>query len=48
MKIDDRMSFTLLPDGTVLMRAKNKSVLHLAGALRKKGRKAVSASQLSR
>jgi antitoxin PrlF len=41
MKAGDRMSFTLLPDGVVLMRVKNKSVSELAGRLHKKGRKAV-------
>lgn len=48
MKSGDRMTFTLMPDGTVLMRVKNKSVLGLAGSLRKKGRKAVPTHQLSR
>ena len=48
MKSGDRMTFTLMPDGTVLMRVKNKSVLSLAGSLRKKGRKAVPTNQLSR
>lgn len=35
MKSGDRMTFTMLPDGTVLMRVKNKSVMSLAGSLRK-------------
>ena len=48
MKPGDRISFTLMPDGTVIMRVKRKSVMELAGALRKKGRKAVSIEQLSR
>lgn len=47
MKPGDRMSFTLMPDGTVVMRVKNKSVIELAGALRKKGRKPVPVGQLS-
>jgi hypothetical protein len=42
------MTFTLMPDGTVLMRVKNKSVLELAGVLRRKGRKPVPIEQLSR
>ena len=44
----DRMTFSLLPDGSVLMRVKNKSVMALAGSLRKKGRKAIPVRQLSR
>jgi antitoxin PrlF len=48
MKPGDRMTFTLLPDGSVLMRVKNKSVMALAGSLRKKGRKAIPVNQLSR
>jgi AbrB family looped-hinge helix DNA binding protein len=48
MKSGDRMTFTLMPDGTVLMRVKNKSVLELAGVLRRKGRKPVPIEQLSR
>jgi len=48
MKSGDRMTFTMLPDGTVLMRVKNKSVMSLAGSLRKKGQKAVPVDLLSR
>lgn len=48
MKSGDRMTFTMLPDGTVLMRVKNKSVMSLAGSLRKKGQKAIPVEQLSR
>lgn len=48
MKAGDRMTFTLLPDGVVLMRVKKKSVLDLAGRLHKKGRKAVPLQDLSR
>jgi AbrB family looped-hinge helix DNA binding protein len=48
MKTGDRMTFTLLPDGTVLMRVKNKSVMDIAGRLFKKGRKALPVEQLSR
>jgi AbrB family looped-hinge helix DNA binding protein len=48
MKSGDRMTFTLMPDGTVLMRLKNKSVMNLAGSLRKKGRKPMPVGQLSR
>lgn len=48
MKSGDRIMFTLMPDGTVLMRLKNKSVMSLAGSLRKKGRRAVAVDRLSR
>ena len=44
----DRMSFTLMPDSTVVMRVKTKSVMDLAGLLRKKGRKPVAIARLSR
>lgn len=48
MKSGDRMTFTLMPDGTVLMRVKNKSVVELAGVLHRKGQKPVPVEQLSR
>jgi len=48
MKCGDRLAFTLMPDGTVLMRVKNKSILGLAGVLRRRGRKPVPIDQLSR
>jgi antitoxin PrlF len=48
IKSGDRMAFTLMPDGTVLLRVKNKSVMNLAGSLRKKGRKPLPIEQLSR
>lgn len=48
MKPGDRMTFTLMPDGTVLIRVKRKSVAQLAGVLRKRGRKAISVERLSR
>lgn len=48
MQPGDRMTFTLLGDGTVLMRVKNKSVLELAGVLRVKDRKPLPIEQLSR
>ena len=43
----DRMTFTLMPDNTVVMRVKTKSVMELAGVLRKKGRKPVAIERLS-
>lgn len=48
MKPGDRMTFTLMPDGTVVLRVKRKSIMQLAGALRKRGRKPISVAQLSR
>jgi len=48
MKPGDRISFTLMPDGTVIMRVKRKSVMDLAGVLHKKGRKPVPIDELSR
>jgi antitoxin PrlF len=48
MKAGDRMTFTLMPDGVVLMRVKNKHVSDLAGLLYKKGRKPLTVELLSR
>jgi len=48
MKTGDRMSFTLMPDGVVIMRVKNKRASDLAGMLYKRGRKPVPVEQLSR
>jgi len=48
MKAGDRMTFTLMPDSTVVMRVKSKSVTDLAGKLHKKGRKPLPVEQLSR
>lgn len=48
MKEGDLMTFTLLPDGTVLLRVKNKSAMQVAGRLHKKGRKALPIEDLSR
>ena len=48
LKSGDRITFTLMPDGTVLMRVKNKSVMSLAGSLRRRGRKALTVEELSR
>ena len=48
MKTGDRMTFTLMADGTVLLRIKNKSVMSLAGSLRRKGQKPLPVEDLSR
>jgi len=47
MKPGDRMTFTLMADGTVIMRVKTKSIMELAGMLHKKGRKAVALAKMS-
>jgi len=47
LKPGDRITFTPMPDGTVVMRVKNKSVMSLAGSLRR-GRKALPVEKLSR
>jgi antitoxin PrlF len=43
-----KRAITLLPNGTVLMRVKNKSAMDVAGRLHKKGRKALPVEDLSR
>ena len=48
MKSGDRMTFTLMPDATVVMRVKSGSLTKLAGTLHKKGRKPVPVERLSR
>ena len=48
MKAGDRLTFTLLPDGVVLMRVKDRNIMDVAGKLRKPRRKALSIEQLSR
>jgi antitoxin PrlF len=48
MKAGDRMTFTLMPDATVVMRVKRKSITEVAGSLHKKGRKPIPIEQLSR
>jgi len=48
MKTGDKIAFTLMPDGVVIMRVKNKRVAELAGLLHKKGRKPVPVELLSR
>ena len=48
MKPGDRMTFTLMADGTLLVRVKRKTVADLAGLLQRKGRKAVPIEQMAR
>lgn len=47
MKAGDRMTFTLMPDSTVVMRVKTGSIVDLAGKLHRKGRKTVPIDQMS-
>lgn len=47
LQTGDRMSFTLLPDGTVIMRVKNKSILDLAGMLHQDGQAPLPVEELS-
>jgi antitoxin PrlF len=48
MKDGDRVTFTLMPDGIVVLRVKNKRVSDLGGILHKKGRRALPVELLSR
>ena len=48
MKAGDKISFSLMPNGVVIMRVKNRRVSDLAGLLYKKGRKPVPIELLSR
>jgi antitoxin PrlF len=47
MKAGDRMTFTLMPDGTVVMRVKSKRFNDLVGMLYQEGRAAVPIEHLS-
>lgn len=42
----DQLHFTLLPNGTVVMRAKKRSLASLAGLLHVPGRRAVSLARM--
>ena len=44
----DKLVFTLLSDGTVVMRAKTKQLIELAGSLTRAGQPAVSIEQMKR
>jgi antitoxin PrlF len=48
METGDKITFTLMPDGVVLMRVKNKHLSDVAGLLYRKGRKPVPVELLSR
>lgn len=48
IKPGNRVTFTLTPNGTALLRVKNKSVMSLAGSLKRKRQKTVPVELLSR
>ena len=48
LKPGDKITFTVMPNGTVQMRVKNKRVTALAGILRKPGQKRLPTHLLSR
>jgi AbrB family looped-hinge helix DNA binding protein len=47
MKAGDQMTFTAMPDGTVIVRLKNRSIMDQAGSLARAGRKAVSTARMT-
>ena len=48
LKPKDQVSFTLMPDGAVIMRAKKRSLGELYGVLHKPGRKAIPIADMKR
>ena len=48
LKPQDRVHFTLLADGTVIMRAKKRSIRDLYGILHRRGRKPIPLAQMNR
>jgi AbrB family looped-hinge helix DNA binding protein len=47
LKVGDRVTFTAMPDGTVVMRVKKGSITELAGILYEEGRAPVPIEKLS-
>lgn len=43
----DKIQFTLLPDGTVILRAKRRSILALHGMLHQPGNKPISLNNMN-
>jgi AbrB family looped-hinge helix DNA binding protein len=43
---NDKLTFTPMPDGTVVLRAKTRSLADVGGLLHRKGRKAVPLERL--
>ena len=48
LKSGDKLVFTLLSDGTVVMRAKTRQLIELAGSLTRAGQPAVGIEQMKR
>jgi antitoxin PrlF len=48
LKPKDQIHYTLLPDGTVIMRAKKRSIADLYGALHRPGRRPLPLAKLKR
>lgn len=48
MKPGNRMTFTLTPDGIILLRVKRRSLMLLASTLRKRARRLIPVARLSR
>lgn len=47
IKTGDRITFTVMPDGVVIMRAKTRSIKDLAGILYEEGREPLPIEKLS-
>ncbi len=48
LEAGDRLTFTLMPDGAVIMRAKKRSIADLYGVAKKSGRKPLPLKALKR
>ena len=48
LKPGDKLTFTMLSNGTVVMRAKTRRLIELAGSLTRPGQPKVSVAQMSR
>lgn len=48
LKPGDKLTFTMLSNGTVVMRAKTRRLIELAGSLTRPGQAKVSIAQMSR
>jgi AbrB family looped-hinge helix DNA binding protein len=46
LKPQDRVVFTVMPDGTTVMRAKTRSLQELVGSLKPRGRKKVAVKDM--
>ena len=48
MRPGDKMTFTVLPNGTVLLRMKRRQLSELAGVLHRKGRTPIAVEDMTR